>query len=614
MKKFHHLIAKAKAKAKGETKGETKERNPHPASDYSPLVKNDPLPITQLPKEMSKTSPVPSSETKTPSQRKATPIVTKSSPRNIISTLGTDPLFYTISFCSPTDANSFIKINTTTQSILKNNTFYKIVLETNRPYLIHFIQKPSLHIYQRLLRAQFLCDKPIIPEDHAFDFRIKYSIRKYSIPTAGSACSRCTTHIIAGNTHCGICNCRIDLDQFNYKILGSGVSPINVGGFFDSDLTKYGAINESWSLDFPVVHVTIVHASIYDAVTGKSFGRYVSRINRCLDYISPRPKYRCDSQSVEFTTPHESRPSTYIEDSVSLFLPLDITMNITDIVETTDSTYSTHSHLVVCVQHTTNHENLILQIADPLHFLNYFSRASRLDFSNSTNSITDILWLNLPQEDQVDPGQQDSNSRIKLDKLLETMTFVIEIKSAKRTHSQAVKITYDDYMEGLKMSFPFNIEQDDQNTWPNQYTIYGIKDGNRMFRFISENLSAECCMASLDCIDGFEMEGDISYMGVRATSTHLGNISNEIFSSLVSNPMYDSIVHLSGFLMMDWRGMTGRKEWHPTVMKELRTKRETMWCLNVSGGCEGVAGDDAMVTVLHACLSIISNDTNSVPI
>ena len=93
-----------------------------------------------------------------------------------------------------------------------------------------------------------------------------------------------------------------------------------------------------------------------------------------------------------------------------------------------------------------------------------------------------------------------------------------------------------------------------------------------------------------------------------------------------SNTMYDSIVHLSGYLAMDWRGMTGIddvcehnrheecQQWHPTVMKELRTKREIMWCLNVSGCCEGVAGDDAMVTVLHACLSIISNDTNSVPI
>ena len=154
---------------------------------------------------MSKTSPVTSSETKSRNQSKSTFTVIKSSPRNIISTLGTDPLFYTISFCSPKDANSFIKTNTTTQSILKNNTFYKIVLETNRPYLIHFIQKPSLHIYQRLLRAQFLCDKPIIPEDHAFDFRIKYSIRKYAIPDAGTACSRCTSHISPCDTHCGVC-------------------------------------------------------------------------------------------------------------------------------------------------------------------------------------------------------------------------------------------------------------------------------------------------------------------------------------------------------------------------------------------------------------------------
>ena len=572
---------------------------------------------------MPKTSPVPSSETKTPDQSKATPTIIKSSPRNIISILGTDPLFYTISFCSSTDANSFIKINTTTKSILKNETFYKIVLETNRPYLVHFIHKPSLHIYQKLLRAQFLCDKPIIPEDHAFDFRIKYSIREYRIPTAGTACSRCTTHISAGNTHCGVCNCRIDLDQFNYKILGSGVSPINDMGFFESDLTKYGARNECWSLDFPVVHVTIVHASIYDAVTGKSFGRYVSRMNRYLDYISPRPKYICDARSVEFTTPHESRPSTYIEDYVTLFLPLDITINITGTVEMPDSTHSTCSRLEVCV---TNHENhTSYNIPEPLHFLNFFSRASPLDLSNSTNSINDIetassLLLNLPQEDQVDPGQQDINSRIKLDKLLETMTFVIVIKSAERTHSQAVKITYDDYMEGLNIPFRFDIESDDQNTWPNQYTIYGIKDGNKMFRLVSENLSA------VGSSDINEMEGDFSYMGVRATSTHLGNISNKIFSSLVSNTMYDSIVHLSGYLAMDWRGMTGIddvcehnrheecQQWHPTVMKELRTKREIMWCLNVSGCCEGVAGDDAMVTVLHACLSIISNDTNSVPI
>ena len=39
LRKFQYLIAKAK----GETKGETKENHPHPASDYSPLVKNDPL-------------------------------------------------------------------------------------------------------------------------------------------------------------------------------------------------------------------------------------------------------------------------------------------------------------------------------------------------------------------------------------------------------------------------------------------------------------------------------------------------------------------------------------------------------------------------------------------